>query len=230
VGIECSQLLEKQRRLFLNTIQTLAQIVEHRDSYTGGHIHRVTQYALLLGKQLGLPAVSKDPAAPDLNKLEVGTPLHDIGKIYVPDSILNKPARLTEEEFDIMKQHTTKGAAIVSNIPDLHPIIPIVKNHHERWDGNGYPDGLKGEEIPLLARIVTIVDAFDAMTSVRVYHTDKQAKPLDFAFGEIQKMAGLQFDPQCAAAFLAIREQVEESMKTENETAVVGAAARSRPA
>jgi HD-GYP domain-containing protein (c-di-GMP phosphodiesterase class II) len=229
-GIECSQLLEKQKRLFLNTIQTLAQIVEHRDSYTGGHIQRVTRYALMLGKQLGLPAVAKDPDAPDLNKLEVGTPLHDIGKIYVPDSILNKPGKLTVEEFEIMKLHTEKGAAIVSNIPDLHPIIPIVRNHHERWNGEGYPDRLKEDEIPMLARIVAIVDAFDAMTSARVYHPDKQAKSMDFAFDEIQKMAGTQFDPNCAAAFVAIRDQVMDAMKTENETAVVAAASRPRTA
>jgi putative nucleotidyltransferase with HDIG domain len=222
-GIECSQLLEKQKRLFLNTISTLAQLVEQRDEYTGGHIYRVTKYALMLGKQLNLSAA-------DMNLLEIGTPLHDIGKIGVPEHILKKPGRLTDDEFEEMKKHTTKGAAIVSNIPDLHPIIPIVKSHHERWSGGGYPEGLVGEDIPMLARIVAVVDAFDAMTTVRVYHSDKQPRPPEVGFGEIEKMSGQQFDPTCAAGFLAIRDLVIESMKTENETAVVQAAARSRPA
>jgi putative nucleotidyltransferase with HDIG domain len=226
-GIECSQLLEKQRRLFQNTIETLAQLVEHRDEYTGGHIQRVTKYALMLGKQINLQAGQQ---MVDLKLLEIGTPLHDIGKMVVSEYILKKPAKLTPEEFEEMKQHTTKGAAIVSNIPDLHPIISIVKHHHERWEGGGYPDGLKGEEIPLMARIVTVVDSFDAMTTVRVYHPDKTPRPPEYAFSEIEKMSGKQFDPHCAAAFLAIKEQIKEAMKAENETAVVPTASRSRTA
>jgi len=229
-GIECSQLLDKQKRLFLNTIQTLAQMVEHRDEYTGNHIQRVTKYALMLGKQLNQQAGQGGKPLVDLHLLEIGTPLHDIGKIWVPEGILNKPDKLTAAEFEIMKLHTTKGAAIVSNIADLHPIIPIVRNHHERWDGTGYPDKLAGEEISILARIVAVVDAFDAMTTVRVYHKDKRANPPEVAFDEITKMSGKQFDPMCASAFVAIREQVIEAMQSENETAVVAAAARPRSA
>jgi HD-GYP domain-containing protein (c-di-GMP phosphodiesterase class II) len=197
--------------------------VEQRDEYTGGHIQRVTKYALMLGKQLNL-----SPA--DMNLLQVGTPLHDIGKIGVPEHILKKPGKLTAEEFEEMKLHTTKGALIVSNIPDLHPIIPIVRSHHERWSGGGYPDDLTGEAIPMLARIVAVVDAFDAMTTARVYHADKKGKPVEVAFEEVQNMSGKQFDPTCAAAFLAIQEQVVESMRTENETAVVAAASRPKTA
>ncbi len=223
VGIECAQLLEKQRKLFIETITALAQLVEHRDEYTGGHTKRVTKFALMLGKQLSL-------AAADMNLLETGTPLHDIGKIGIKDHILNKPGKLTPDEFEVMKTHTTKGAFIVSTITGLEPIIPIVKSHHERWDGGGYPDGLREDGIPLLARIVAVVDAFDAMTSSRPYHPEKKGKPPEEAFAELERMSGKQFDPSCVAAFLQIREQVVEAMKTEHETAVVVAAARAKTA
>jgi putative nucleotidyltransferase with HDIG domain len=215
MGIECAQLLRKQRDLFKNTITILAQAVELRDEYTGGHTRRVTNYSMMLAQQLGL-----SPA--DLNLIEIGTPLHDIGKIAIDDAILRKPGKLTAEEFEKMKEHTTKGAAIVSTVPDLHPIIPIVKSHHERWDGNGYPDKLAGENISLLARIVAVADAFDAMTSNRPYHPDKRGRPPEVAFEEVQKQSGKQFDPRCAAAFVEIRDQVIESMRSEFQTALVG--------
>jgi putative nucleotidyltransferase with HDIG domain len=213
MGIECAQLLRKQRDLFLNTITVLAQAVELRDEYTGGHTARVTNYALLLAQQLNL-------SHKDQELLRIGTPLHDIGKIGIDDSILRKPAKLTPEEFKIMQSHTVKGDAIVSTIPDLHVVRPIVRSHHERWDGKGYPDRLVGEQIPLLARIVAVADAFDAMTSNRPYHTDKKGKPPDEAFSEVLSMAGNQFDPACAKAFLEIRDQVLESMATLRQTSV----------
>jgi putative nucleotidyltransferase with HDIG domain len=220
VGIECAQLLEKQKKLFLDTIKMLAQLVEGRDEYTGGHIQRIQTYSLMLGRQLNLAA--GQPVV-DLQTLEIGALLHDIGKILVPEDLLTAPRKLTDEEFEVMKSHTTKGDVIVNSIADLKPISPIVRSHHERWNGKGYPDGLEGEKIPLLARIVSVVDAFDAMTSVRCYHPDKKCKTADEAFAEINRMAGQQFDPQCAAAFQDIREQVKDAMKTENETAVVSA-------
>jgi HD-GYP domain-containing protein (c-di-GMP phosphodiesterase class II) len=218
-GIECAQLLRKRRDLFKNTITVLAQAVELKDEYTGGHTLRVTNYALLLGQALGL-------AAAELEKLEIGTPLHDIGKIGIADEILRKPGKLTAAEFEEMKTHTTKGAAIVSVIPDLHPIIPIVKSHHERWDGTGYPDKLAGEQIPLLARIVAVVDAFDAMTSNRPYHPDKKGRSPAEAFAELERMAGRQFDPQCAAAFLSLQPQVTELLLGDSQTALVADAVR----
>jgi HD-GYP domain-containing protein (c-di-GMP phosphodiesterase class II) len=213
-GIEAATLLRKQRDLFLNTISVLAQLVEGKDEYTGGHIQRVTGYAVMLGRQLGLPDI-------DLERLQTGTPLHDIGKIAIDDAILRKPEKLTPEEFEQMKKHTTAGAKVLEHVPELHPIIPIVKHHHERWDGSGYPDGLKGEGIPLLARIVSVVDTFDAMTSDRPY---VKARTPEIAFQEIEKMSGKQFDPQCAAAFLAIQDKVIEMMRTEHQTAVVSGA------
>ena len=139
-GIECAQLLRKQRDLFLDTITILAQAVELRDEYTGGHTYRVTTYSMLLAEKLEM---SPD----DMDLIRIGTPLHDIGKIGIDDAILRKPDKLTPEEFEIMKTHTVKGAEIIATVPDLRPIIPIVRSHHERWDGRGYPDGLGGEAI-----------------------------------------------------------------------------------
>jgi HD-GYP domain-containing protein (c-di-GMP phosphodiesterase class II)/pSer/pThr/pTyr-binding forkhead associated (FHA) protein len=219
MGIECSQLMRKQRDLFLNTITVLAQAVELRDEYTGGHTARVTNYTLLLAQQLNL-------SHKDQELLRIGTPLHDIGKIGIDDAILRKPGRLTPEEFKVMQSHTVKGDAIVSTIPDLHVIRPIVRSHHERWDGKGYPDRLAGEQIPLLARIVAVADAFDAMTSNRPYHIDKKGKSPEAAFEEVEAMAGHQFDPSCAAAFLEIRDQVLESMATLRQTSVFHATAQ----
>jgi HD-GYP domain-containing protein (c-di-GMP phosphodiesterase class II) len=220
-GIECAQLLEKQKKLFLDTLKTLAQLVEGRDEYTGGHIFRVTNYAILLGRQLNQQAGKQ---IVDLHLVEIGTPLHDIGKLLVPEHLVKAERKLTPEEFEEMKLHTVRGETIVKNIPDLDPIRPIVRHHHERWGGNGYPDGLKGEDIPLLARIVSVVDAFDAMTTNRPY---RNALPVDVAFDELRKMAGEQFDPMCVAAFTAIRDQVIDSMRKENETSVVAARAKS---
>jgi HD-GYP domain-containing protein (c-di-GMP phosphodiesterase class II) len=220
VGIECAQLLEKQKKLFLDTIKLLAQLVEGRDEYTGGHIQRVTTYAVMLGKQLNQRA--NQPVV-DLQLLEIGAPLHDIGKILVPEDLLKAPRKLTADEFKEMQKHTTKGDDIIKSIDELRAIAPIVRSHHERWDGKGYPDGKVGEDIHIMARIVSVVDAFDAMTTVRIYHPDKKCKKPDEAFAEIERMAGQQFDPQCAAAFLDIKEQVISAMTTENETAVVTA-------
>jgi HD-GYP domain-containing protein (c-di-GMP phosphodiesterase class II) len=194
-GIESAQLLRKQRGLFLDTITILAQAVELRDQYTGGHTQRVSTYSVLLAEELEMT-----PEEVDL--IRIGTPLHDIGKIGIDDAILRKPDRLTPEEFEQMKLHTVKGYEIVSTVPDLRPILPIVRSHHERWDGNGYPDGLGGEAIPPSARVVALADAFDAMTSDRPY---RKGMPAAAAFAEIEKQTGRQFDPTFAAAFLAIR-------------------------
>jgi HD-GYP domain-containing protein (c-di-GMP phosphodiesterase class II) len=202
-GIEIAQLLRQQREMFLSTITALAQAVEMKDEYTGGHTARVTRYAQLLSKQLKL-------SSREFDLIQIGTPLHDIGKIGIDDAILRNPGRLSPEEFAIMKTHTVKGAAILATIPDLAPVIPIVRSHHEQWNGGGYPDGLAGEEIPRLARIVAVADAFDAMTSDRPYR--KGMNP-EKAFDELIKQSGKQFDPECAAAFLSIRARILEEMR-----------------
>ncbi len=203
-AIESALLLQQQRDLFLKTITTLAQAVELRDDYTGGHTQRVTSYALLLAEQLQL-------GPEQIEIVRLGSPLHDIGKIGIDDAILRKPGRLTAEEYAVMQTHTVKGAEILSNIPEMAPIIPIVRSHHERWDGTGYPDRLRGEEISQLARIVAVADAFDAITSPRPYYTTRP-RPASWAFAELQRQAGKQFDPVCVEAFLAIRSKITETM------------------
>jgi len=204
-AIEAAQLLRRQKEQFLKTVSVLAQAVELRDDYTGNHTQRVTRYATMLAEKLEL---SDD----QLELIKIGGPLHDIGKSGIDDAILRKPGRLTAEEYAVMQTHTTKGAEILSSIPEMEPIIPIVRNHHERWDGTGYPDRLVGEEIPLLARIVAVADAFDAMTSNRPYHENKKGKSPAWAFAEVEKQLGRQFDPITGAAFISIREEIVRAM------------------
>jgi putative nucleotidyltransferase with HDIG domain len=206
-GIESAQLLRKQRELFYATITMLAQAVEMRDDWTGSHTARVTEYSFLLAEQLQL-------TAKDIHLIRIGTPLHDIGKIGIEDRILNKPTKLTPEEFEIMKTHTVKGVKIIERVPDLVEVIPIVRSHHERWDGLGYPDGTAGEQTHQLARIVAIADAFDAMTSERPY---RKGMPHEIAFAEIEKGRGKQFDPVAATAFLAIKNRIIQEMQSETK-------------
>ena len=199
IGIEASLMLRQQKTRFLEVIQTLAQIIEVRDDYTGGHTRRVTRYAEIIARALDL-------SREQLDLISLGTPLHDIGKIGVDDAILRKPGLLTEAEFARMREHTTIGAQILGQIPDLAPLVPIARNHHERFDGQGYPDGLAGENIPFLARLVAVADAFDAMTTDRPY---RPAMDTDKAFSEVSRLSGSQFDPAIVAAFLAIRDKIE---------------------
>lgn len=206
-GIESAQLIERQKKLFRDTISMLAQSVELRDTYTYGHTQRVTLYSVLLGQQLEL-------SPEDMELIKIGTPLHDIGKIGIDDAILRKPGKLTKEEFETMKTHTTKGAKIIETVPDLATVVPIVRSHHERWDGHGYPDELAAEDIPRLARIVAVADCFDAMTSDRPY---RQGMPAEIAFAEVEKQKGKQFDPEVATAFVKIRARVVQEMQSETK-------------
>ncbi len=193
----------KQRELFQATIEHLATAICMRDTYTGEHSRRVTHFALLLGQQLGL-------SAQDLEVLRYATPLHDIGKIGIADEILRKPGPLTPEEFDVMKTHTTGGAKILELVPDLQPGLAIVHSHHERWDGHGYPDGLAGDAIPLLARIVAVAEGFDAMTFDTPY---RRGMPVEAAFAELEKHQGRQYDPNVVTAFFQARKLVVEQME-----------------
>ena len=204
-GIECAQLLRKQKELFENTVMVLGEMVELRDEYTGGHTKRVTTYATALAEHMEL---SKE----ELEWIRIGTPLHDIGKVGISDEILRKPGKLTAQEFAVMQTHTIIGAEYLSTIPELTPCIPIVRSHHERWDGTGYPNRLEKTDIPLLARIVSVADAFDAMTSSRPYHVGKKGRTPEEAFAEVEAQAGRQFDPECARAFLEIREEITRTM------------------
>ena len=202
-AIEVSQLMAEHRNLYYQSLTALARTVEFRDLYTGNHTQRVTDYSLMLADELGLSLADKE-------SLLVGTPLHDIGKIGVEDAILRKPSKLSAQEFEVMKSHAVRGSQLLEKIPNMANLIPIVRSHHERWDGTGYPDGLAGEDIPILARIVCVTDAFDAMTSNRPY---RRALSLDTAFTEIAVNAGTHFDPVCAQAFSRLRPRIEAVAK-----------------
>jgi putative nucleotidyltransferase with HDIG domain len=193
-ALDNARLYAAQQRLYVETVTALAEAVEKRDPYTGGHLHRVVAYSVLLGRELGLDIDA-------LENLALGATLHDIGKIGVPDDVLLKPSRLDPEEAKLMQRHTVDGAEIVSRLESLRDIVPIVRSHHERMDGKGYPDGLPGDEIPLPARIVAVADTFDAMTTSRPY---RQALAFDVAAGEIEKHAGAQHCPSVVAAFRSL--------------------------
>ena len=205
LGLDRQELVTRHHELFLQTITALAQAVELRDTYTGNHTHRVTAYAMLLAEEIGM-------SPEDRRHLQASTALHDIGKIGIDDAILRKPGRLTGPEFEQMKTHVLRGAEIIQMIPGLRWALPVVRGHHERWDGRGYPDGLKGEDIPLCARVVAVADAFDAMTSDRPY---RPGMPVERAFEELQAGSGTHFDPRCVEAFLRVRPKVEEMLEQE---------------
>jgi HD-GYP domain-containing protein (c-di-GMP phosphodiesterase class II) len=196
--------LAKQRTWFIQTVIALAQTIEVRDPSTAGHAERVTRYALLLAETLKLPGHIR-------RQIETGGRLHDIGKIGIRDAVLRKEGRLSDEEYEHMKSHTVKGAAILAGIPDLAPVLPIIRNHHERWDGRGYPDRLAGQEIPLASRLVAVADSFDAMTSNRPY---RSSLSIDEAFDQLRRGAGSQFDPECSRAFLGLRPRLLNLLET----------------
>jgi response regulator RpfG family c-di-GMP phosphodiesterase len=176
---------------YRSTLKALAHALETRDAETHGHSERVVTFSLRLGRELGLEQSQ-------MRSLEFGSLLHDIGKIGVPDAILRKPAKLTEEEWIKMREHPLHGQAILRGIEFLEGAARVVAQHHEKWDGSGYPLGLRGEEIDMNARIFAVADAFDAMTSDRVY---RKGKPYEAAAEELELFAGKQFDPQVVAAF-----------------------------
>lgn len=194
INEELKDTYDKLERSYMESIQTLRYTVEAKDSYTRGHSDRVSEFSVLIGKYMGL---NDD----DLNTLRIGGLFHDIGKIGVPDSILLKNDKLTDDEYSEIKNHPTIGAHILSTATIFQNLIPIVKHHHEKYDGTGYPGKLKGEDIPLFARIAAVADTFDAMTSKRTY---RNALPLDVVKAEIERCKGTQFDPKIADVFLDI--------------------------
>ena len=185
---------EQLERAYLDTIQSLRYAVEAKDPYTRGHSDRVSEYAVLIGRKMGLPE-------DEIKTLQIGGLFHDIGKIGVPDTILQKEAKLTDDEYSQIKNHPSIGAHILGEAEAFKDIIPIVKHHHERFDGRGYPSRLSGEEIPLLARITAVADTFDAMTSKRSY---RNALDIQYVKEEIERCKGTQFDPKIAEVFLEI--------------------------
>ncbi len=182
----------ENRELFLASIRALAEAIDAKDPYTRGHSERVATYAAATAREMGLPAE-------DVERIRLSALLHDVGKIGVDDRIIRKPTALTEEEFEVMKTHPIKGAAIMSAIPQLADVIPGMKYHHEKWSGGGYPEGISGERIPLQARIVTVADTFDAMTTTRPY---QKAMEIEYVLDRIRQFAGVRFDPVVVEAFL----------------------------
>ena len=178
----------------LQIMQTLSMAIESKDEYTRGHSHRVAEYSAILAAELGW-------SQKEITNLKYAAYLHDIGKVGTPDTILNKPTRLTEEEYAIVKNHTVIGAEILKNITLIDHVVEVARNHHERYDGLGYPDGLKGRAIPLHARIVALADSYDAMRSKRIY---RNALPPQTIYEEIKKNRGAQFDPELTDIFLRL--------------------------
>lgn len=181
----------ENKELFMSSIRMLAAAIDAKDPYTRGHSERVKDYSLVIGRSLGYSAA-------ELERLEIAALLHDVGKIGIDDRILRKPTNLTPDEFEIMKTHPDKGAAILAQIEQLRDIIPGMRAHHENYDGSGYPQGLKGEEIPMLGRVITVADTFDAMTTDRPY---QKAFTLEFALNRIRTMANIKYDPKIVDAF-----------------------------
>ncbi|MGE0442180.1 MAG: HD-GYP domain-containing protein [Gemmatimonadales bacterium] len=182
----------KNKEQFLGQVQMAVRMLEKKDVYTRGHSQRVSRYAVKTALMLGFTGAI-------LDQVRLGGDLHDIGKIGTRDAVLNKPGPLTREEFDEIKKHVTEGEEILEPLRRDHPVVlDIVRHHHERMDGSGFPDGLRGEAIPMVARLVSVVDAFDAMTTNRAYRPSR--RPAD-AMEELQRCSGLQFDPDVVTAF-----------------------------
>lgn len=191
IALENAKLFKRTKELFIDSIKALASAVDAKDPYTNGHSERVTEYSLAIGKEMKL-------SEEKLELLEYMGLLHDVGKIGIKDSILNKQAPLDNEEFDIMKTHPNIGSKILSSMKSLEIIIPGVKYHHEKFDGTGYCEGLKGEEIPLEARIIAVSDTYDAMTTDRPYRKGLSHK---IAMEEINRFSNKQFDPEIVEYF-----------------------------
>jgi HD-GYP domain-containing protein (c-di-GMP phosphodiesterase class II) len=187
------QAAQENRDLFLGSIRMLAAAIDEKDPYTRGHSDRVAKYSLIIGREMGL-------GEEDLDKIRISALLHDVGKIGVDDRVLKKPGALTPEEFDLMKQHPSKGANIMRPVAQLADMLPGIELHHEHVDGRGYPYGLSGDKIPLMARIIAAADTLDAMTTNRPYQSGKD---LEFSMSLIRKLAGTKFDPAVVDALEA---------------------------
>ncbi len=195
--LDLKRAAEENRALFMGSIQMLAGAVDEKDPYTRGHSDRVTRYSTLLAKEMGLPEEQ-------IEVVRVSAQLHDVGKIGIEDRILKKPGALTPEEYEIMKTHTTRGANILRPVSQLKEMIPGIELHHESLDGRGYPFGLKGDEIPQVARVISVADTFDAMTTNRPYQA---ARPPEYAIRIIKSLATTKFDPTVVAALEKVFER-----------------------
>jgi putative nucleotidyltransferase with HDIG domain len=202
---EIEELKKQQKKISESMCRSMLLALDAKDQYTYEHSTRVAYYSLTLGKELQLDENQ-------MYELEMSGLFHDLGKIGTPDSILNKPTRLNEEEFEIMKQHPVRSGEILQGFKDFKNIANFVAHHHERYDGRGYPNGLKGEKIPLFSRILLIADTFDAMTSTRVY---RKGLAKTVAFAELEEFSGSQFDPGLVSLFIdGMKKEEEKKEKT----------------
>jgi HD-GYP domain-containing protein (c-di-GMP phosphodiesterase class II) len=213
---DLKQALRRFEESYLDTVRTLTFVVEAKDPTTRAHLDRTHDYATALAQVVDANLASD-------HCLRYGFLLHDVGKVGVPEAILNKPGPLDEDEWLIMRMHPEMGVQMVSGINSLHPAVEVIRSHHERWDGRGYPSGLAGEEIPLSARVFSVCDAFDAMTSDRPY---RRALPFDQAVEQIIAGTGTQFDPAMAEAFVSIANL--EDLHASLHTPVASRSARER--
>ena len=195
-SIRKAQLYEVIRALYIHTVEALASAIDAKDPYTFGHSNRVARFSMAICEELGM-------SRKDVRQVELAAILHDIGKIGTPESILQKPGRLTPEEMLIIREHPAKGAQILSNISELRDVITWIRHHHEWYDGNGYPDRIAADEIPLQARVIAVADSFDAMTSDRPYRKGMTA---DVAIGKMEECSGSQFDPHLLRIFKTVVE------------------------
>ncbi|MBI2002416.1 MAG: response regulator [candidate division NC10 bacterium] len=199
--LEVARLKEREAQVLFEAIKALASAVDAKDPYTARHSMRVTRLSMIVADAIRLSGDEK-------YVLELSAWMHDVGKIGVPDSILTKSSRLTPEEFEVMKAHAPKGGEIVGQIEELSQVADVIRHHHERLDGQGYPDGLRGEAIPLLSRIILIADSFEALTSDRSYRRSTGRK---HAFEELKDHSGSQFDPELVAVFLSHMEALPDA-------------------
>ncbi len=183
---------EESMQLFMEAVRALASAIDQKDFYTRGHSERVTRFSVEIARIMELPEE-------EVKKITIGALIHDIGKLAIDDSILKKPAILTEEEYEIMKTHTTRGYEMLKHIPQLKDIMPGLQSHHEQLDGKGYPEGLRGDEIPLIARIIMVADCFDAMTTARPY---QKPAPIDYVLKVISSSAGTKYDQRVVEALV----------------------------
>ena len=201
---EVNKKAEENERLFLHVVQSLADAIDAKDTYTSGHSGRVAEYAREIARRYGYSETQQ-------NDIYVMGLLHDVGKIGVPDVVINKPGKLTDEEFELIKTHPVQGDKILKNIKEMPKLFTGARWHHERYDGKGYPDGLSSKDIPEEARIIAVADSYDVMSSRRSY---RKALPQEVVRAEIEKGMGTQFDPRFASIMLEMMaEDVDYEMR-----------------
>lgn len=209
-SLDNARLYEDLRNLFYSTVETLIRAIQARDRYTSGHSARVSRYALLIADKFGFNNKQK-------HELYLAAMLHDIGKIGIPDALLNREGKLTEAQMQRIRSHVKVGASMLKALGEMNPIVPLILHHHEAWNGSGYPDGLSGEEIPLMSRILAVADAYDAMTSDRPY---RRALSVPDTVDEIRRFSGVTFDPKVVDAFMEVLEEQEVAETQPQESAI----------